>query len=810
MELKIIQCPVCGSNELIRITPDGAAMYKCNCCNGKFQDTSVLREYEKLCATISTTVEEQVSEAILREKRDAYYNLRNMLWKNVNSYHIQDSEIRNIVRSILTIAPDDPLAQFFDYVYNASDRNIAKYLKALDVRKNEMNMEIIFEFLIKSLKHDYINATSLLLEKCHEKILSGEKWQTYKTGLETEVSKIEDGVYDLNITRDVFLAYSSKDIDTVSELMEQIEKDGLTCFASFRNLQRGQGASRSYEDDLKKAIDNCKIFLFVSSVNSRSTGCDAYEKEIAYVKGKEQKLHPEYRTYEQIPDKYKMLRIEYRLDDTPSRLVDRELKSFFNGLTRAENYDQLIDKLIECRDQLKVDVDDERGLSKEERKRFEKEKARLAAEREKLEAERHLLNTQKALEKEQIKAQKRKEKRTLAAERRDDFKDKMHDAFSSSTKGIGTALEYSAKAIWIASKYSVNVLWIALKAIFSFFTTSWAWFIITPLLLSLGAIITRAAVGNFILPDTFMLVIYSLCAAWTLGGTIVTLCKKRNIAAYIIGHVIFSAFASMILFGGIIAPKWDFIPTTASVIIAVLVLFLLYDFEFLYDSNRTTIIFNTKCLTSFIVALDVITVAILSIQRPFTINHPISIPFLLSLCTLILFAANLFIKTKWFENIITSACLTLIFPFIMYGGLLSISIQILFSVLFAITAVFATYHIMATIKQKFDCDSWSVLVIIFGVIIVFLSYWIFDGFMFPSIEPIIIYAIAIIAMWFLQALTFENLGVLPIILVSLAIISTIFLLFYGGILPGSWDKIMITIPVVTVSALFGVFKYYGL
>ena len=83
----------------------------------------------------------------------------------------------------------------------------------------------------------------------------------------------------------------------------------------------------------------------------------------------------------------------------------------------------------------------------------------------------------------------------------------------------------------------------------------------------------------------------------------------------------------MVLFGSIIASKCDFVPATVSTIIAVVVLFLLYDLVFLRNSNNKIIISNTKCLNCFIVMLDIISIAILLIQITFAINHPNDIPF---------------------------------------------------------------------------------------------------------------------------------------------------------------------------------------
>jgi hypothetical protein len=122
----------------------------------------------------------------------------------------------------------------------------------------------------------------LLLDRAGS-VLSPEDKQKYLTAFEQEAEKLEAGLYDLSIPRDVFLAYSSKDMKKANEVLNFIESNGLTCFAAFRNLQHGRDAVANYEKALHTAMDNCSIFVFVSSVNSRNTSCEAMSREIPYI-----------------------------------------------------------------------------------------------------------------------------------------------------------------------------------------------------------------------------------------------------------------------------------------------------------------------------------------------------------------------------------------------------------------------------------------------------------------------------------------------------------------------------------------------
>lgn len=256
MELHQLRCPACGiTDKLAIITENGQELWHCAYCGGKFTERSAEREYKKLEATIQKGLGSVVDAALKQEKTEKYYNLRSMLWGKITAANINSAAIVDICKEILSIAPHDFLAEFFELANSGCDADIADYINKIDVNVNALCMDVVLDFIIKSLKDVYITPTAALLERCGS-IFDPKKKQEYLTRFEEEAAKVKDGIYELDVERHVFLAYSSKDMPAVVKLLNLIEENGLTCFAAFRNLQHGKNAVANYEQALAKAIDN--------------------------------------------------------------------------------------------------------------------------------------------------------------------------------------------------------------------------------------------------------------------------------------------------------------------------------------------------------------------------------------------------------------------------------------------------------------------------------------------------------------------------------------------------------------------------
>ncbi|MBE6635935.1 MAG: hypothetical protein E7617_07055 [Ruminococcaceae bacterium] len=394
MDFKVLRCPKCGAEDkLSKKVENGTEIWDCVYCNGKFYVDGIEHEYERLESTIRASLGSVITEALLRERIDKYYNLRSMLWEKITASYIDSKAIVSICHEIKQIDPHDFLAEFFELANSGDEDDIAEYINDIDVKENILFLDVVIEFLIKSIKEEYITPISALLDRVGGAITPEDR-NRYLTRFEAEVKKINDGIYDLNTSRDIFLAYSSKDMKKVIEILNLLELNGFTCFAAFRNLQHGRDSIANYEKALHTAIDNCGIFLLISSENSRSATCDAYKREIPYVISSDMQKCPECRIYSQLPKKYRKLRLEYRLDNKENMRTSATIKEFFDGVTYAETTDQLLMNLCEYSKILDSQfVDEDAVLLAEETRRRE------AAERKlyELETEKKLKEKEEAL-----------------------------------------------------------------------------------------------------------------------------------------------------------------------------------------------------------------------------------------------------------------------------------------------------------------------------------------------------------------------------------------------------------------------------
>ena len=353
MEFKLLKCPVCGAEGNLKKseTPQGER-WSCAYCGSKFAEDNAEREYDKLKGAICDSLAGAIDSALLSEKQNKYYNLRYMLWEKITAKYIDSHAIVTICRDIKKIEPHDFLAEFFELANTADADDVAAYINGIDVYENLLYIDLVLDFLLKSMLPEYITPVNLLIERAYRK-QDLQKLGEYMTRLEEEVLKLDAYMYETKMPRDVFIAYSSKDIDTVIEVINAIEESGLSCFAAFRNLQHGRDAVKNYEAALKEAIDNCKILVFISSKHSRSFKCDAFDKELTYIKDCDLNANPMYRNnYEALPQVQRKPRIEYRLDDTRAMGPDIFMKEFFAGLDYCETLEKVIARIIECKREL--------------------------------------------------------------------------------------------------------------------------------------------------------------------------------------------------------------------------------------------------------------------------------------------------------------------------------------------------------------------------------------------------------------------------------------------------------------------------
>ena len=290
----------------------------------------------------------QMRELFDEAKQELINNLRRNLYNAVNAEYISSTEVQGICTSLKQYLPDDFQANFYEIATGTNVRRIAQAIREIDVDENYDDLDGVICYLIRSLQGEYLLELNNLVERAY-KMRDLQKFEQFCTYISEEAEKVQMGVYETKIPREVFVAYSSKDMDKVSDLVSVLEAQGLKCFVAARNLRHGKGAVENYNRALEEAMDHCRSFVFVSSRNSRNINCDALEIEIPYVEGKDIENAPaQYRNnYQSIPTHFKKPRVEYRIEESRGfNAADSITNKFFDGYERVYSPEEVAKRVI--------------------------------------------------------------------------------------------------------------------------------------------------------------------------------------------------------------------------------------------------------------------------------------------------------------------------------------------------------------------------------------------------------------------------------------------------------------------------------
>lgn len=332
MELYKQSCRNCGGD--LHETDENS--YKCRYCGSTYTKESTEKQVNSLRSLFDEF------------KLEAVSNARRNLYDAVNAEYISSSLVHECCMTLKQLIPDDFLACFYETAVTNKDRKLSKLIRKVDTVEYADCIESMIRFLTVSLQSDFILETADLIERAF-KNTDLAKYEKYATMLSAEAEKLENCIYLTSFPRDVFVAYSSKDMEKVFELVECLEDQGFSCFVAARNLRHGRGAVENYDSALREAMDNCTSFVLVSSTNSRHPGCDALRKEITYVKSVDVANAPAAmrNDYASIPHKYKKHRVEYRIEESfRAAAADRMVSEFFDGYERVYSLDEVADRIL--------------------------------------------------------------------------------------------------------------------------------------------------------------------------------------------------------------------------------------------------------------------------------------------------------------------------------------------------------------------------------------------------------------------------------------------------------------------------------
>lgn len=316
--------------------------HRCKRCGGELKNISEGRWSCPYCSCVYDEAVVQKNTKSLHEefdevKREIVCNLRRNLYDAVNEEYISSEKVRECATELKKYLPVDFAACFYEVAVGNNVKHLTKYIRKINVEENYSEIECVVHFLIKSLQTEYLLELNNLVERAYKQrdLVLFEK---YSTEISLEAEKVEGGVYETKMPRDVFIAYSSKDMETVSELCEVLEGQGLKCFVAARNLRHGKGSVENYDRLLCEAMDHSKSFVFVSSTNSRSFSCDALIKELPYIQERDIENAPaEHKNnYASMPHSYKKPRVEYRIEESRGfSAPDAISNEFFDGYERV-------------------------------------------------------------------------------------------------------------------------------------------------------------------------------------------------------------------------------------------------------------------------------------------------------------------------------------------------------------------------------------------------------------------------------------------------------------------------------------------
>ena len=317
MELKKLSCRCCGSDEIIIEN-----MYcKCAHCNSTYLVDKAKEYAEELRSVLGDAFDEQKLECIA--------NARKNLWVATHADHISSEAVITYAQELKKLIPDDFQANFYELAVSGTNKQINAFLNDIDTETHGFYISSIVDFLLMQLESSNV----LPLKELITRGLRGNEYTEYITKVEDEAQKVKSGLYNPQVPRDVFVAYSSKDYRIVSETVEFLEDNKINCFVAQRNMRHGKGSVESYNDTLKIAMHNCKCVVFLSSDNSRDLECDALKIELPYIKDNEPNMG----------------RIEYLLTEygkETSLAAKLILESFFGGLEYCRTKEDLVKRIL--------------------------------------------------------------------------------------------------------------------------------------------------------------------------------------------------------------------------------------------------------------------------------------------------------------------------------------------------------------------------------------------------------------------------------------------------------------------------------
>lgn len=263
-----LKCPNCSG---VVEVPPGESFGKCKYCRRTF---NVSNAEDMAKASAGDT------ENVVKWRKELSSNL-----------DIQDrsqkkrdySAVKHFALQILSVLPGDFTSKYFVAMSDYKAGNDAPYLdflKNADLsRASTEEREFISDKIIEYIEKKHEKAAKEYFARAY-----GENSSAYEKRVDKAIATYIEHVRLAGVRDcDVFICHSSVDADDALTLCDILEKGGLTCWISERNLLPG---TPNYEEELNAALGGCRMLLVLSTANSiYSKECEK-EVRIANAEGK--------------------------------------------------------------------------------------------------------------------------------------------------------------------------------------------------------------------------------------------------------------------------------------------------------------------------------------------------------------------------------------------------------------------------------------------------------------------------------------------------------------------------------------------
>ena len=188
--------------------------------------------------------------------------------------YISKEEIKRLADYISRYAPDHLLVRFVNAFLSPSKDAVSKFLDDFPIGAGtEEDVDLITDVLIRYMQATWIETLSVFIERAYKQNKRLKSYSEVRDRFFKQSSAVDDGTYDLTYKRDVFIAYSTEDLQYIRDLVTELEKAEIECFVAYRNLPNCFG--EDFKKDICLAMQHCSVLLFASSRNSRHRKCDA-------------------------------------------------------------------------------------------------------------------------------------------------------------------------------------------------------------------------------------------------------------------------------------------------------------------------------------------------------------------------------------------------------------------------------------------------------------------------------------------------------------------------------------------------------